>query len=276
MLGIPEFPIVAIDWDGTIADTFAPSPNGWSVEQGYRHALGVLFDERDLFERIGGLRNRAPGQVIAAVLELDRALAARGEKYYREHREELASYVPRGKGMRRNAGTVALLTEALVRIRLQYLLPEISSRWPRPFDGVLEALADVRALGYRVAVISSGHTTFIEKCLRVWNTPAPNFLVTDDDMRALGLPPDRCSKPNRILIETMLRQAYLSTCANLCNAAYSVRVFVGDCPIKDRGLAANAGVPFAWFNPRAMPIPDGFGRNEFQFSSWRDLPRLLR
>ncbi len=49
---IPEIPIVAFDWDGTVANTFALSPRGRGVEAGYRYALEQIFGDPDLLDHI--------------------------------------------------------------------------------------------------------------------------------------------------------------------------------------------------------------------------------
>ena len=50
------------DFDGTIANTFVPSPNGIGVNDACRMAVGTMFgaDGFAVFDEIGGLRNRSP------------------------------------------------------------------------------------------------------------------------------------------------------------------------------------------------------------------------
>jgi hypothetical protein len=100
-------------------------------------------------------------------------------------------------------------------------------------------------------------------------------VVTDDDMRALGLPPQKTCKPSAVLMQTMLSRAYATVCTATCNPAFRVVAYIGDCPIKDRGLAWNSEVRFGWFNPGRLPAPQGFGNNEFQFYSWHDVQAHL-
>ncbi len=211
------------------------------------------------------------------MLAYDPSLSERGLAYYRQHKDELRDFVPRGKGIqRRNPTTADVLTETLVRVKLKYLMEEISPEWPKPFDGALDCLGAIQSLGARIAIISSGHTTFIEKTFETWGARAPELVVTDDDMRALGLPPEQTCKPSCLLMEKMLERAYLSICGTSGRAAFSVRAYVGDCPVKDRGLAWNSNVRFGWFNPKRLAAPQGFGRNEFQFHSWHDMHTQLQ
>jgi FMN phosphatase YigB (HAD superfamily) len=272
----PEFPIVASDWDGTIADTFTPSPNGRGVESGYRYALGKMFGVQDLLDQIGGLCNRAPAEVIDAILELNSSLQKNGLDYCAQNKRELDEFVPRGKGLqKRNPTAAERLTETLVRVRLQYLMPEITVQWPKPFQGVLDALELFRSRGLRVAIISSGHTAFIEKSCKVWGVRAPEIIVSDDDMRALGQPTHLTCKPSRLLMETMLQRAYLSSVGSTSSVTYRTVTFIGDCSIRDRALARNSGVPFWWYNPQRADAPQDFGPDELQFQSWKDVHKLL-
>lgn len=268
-----EICLLASDWDGTMVDTFTPSPRGRGVEAGYRYALSKMFGDTELLDKIGGLQNRASAEVIAAVLAIDDTLGTRGFEYSRSHAGELKDLVPRGKGIQSARPSVAdILTETLVRVRLQFLMPEISSEWPKPFDGVLECLASLEASGIRVAIISSGHTSFIEKTFGVWGVPVPRFVVSDDDMRMLGLPTHKSCKPSRVLYDMLMMCVHQRS----AGSRPEVRAYVGDCPIRDRGLAVNADLPFYWFNPKKRPAPSGFGVNELQFHSWRDVHTLLR
>lgn len=276
MLYVPHISILSSDWDGTIADTFTPSPNGRGVEAGYRHALGAMFGDPELLDLIGGLKNRAPSEVVVAVLGHDSSLGIRGLTYYEAHCRELRDLVPRGKGIQsRHPTLVETLTETLVRIRLQYLLPEISPEWPKPFDGALETLADIQARGVQLAVISSGHTRFIQRTCEVWGVPAPVLMITDDDMRALGKAPHETCKPSRLLMDMLVQRAYASTAMVTSGVAHDVVAYLGDCPHKDRMLAKNADVRFGWFNPKRQTTPADFGAGEFQFHSWQEVPSKL-
>jgi phosphoglycolate phosphatase-like HAD superfamily hydrolase len=264
--------VVSADLDGTILDTFALSPNGIGVEVCYAMALRDMFGCEQLLENIGGLQNRASPQVIAAVLALDPMLGARGLGYYQRHGEELRTLVPHGKGAKCNGDLAATLTETLVRVRLKYLLPEISRQWPRPYDGVLDFLGELENDDGEIGIITSGHTLFVQKAFAIWGIKCPRLLVTDDDMRAMGLPPEKACKPSPVLMDA------LHMTAAFAGIDADVIAYVGDCPIKDRALAWNSNVRFGWFNPAKADAPRGFGLkevNEFQFHDWNDLHKQL-
>jgi hypothetical protein len=265
-----EIDVVASDFDGTIAKTFEPSPNGIGVETCYAMALRDIFGCATLLKDIGGLQNRAPTQVIAAVLKLDSIFGSLGEAYYQRHRVALRSFMPANRQHGKlGVGLVSNLTETLVRVRLQYLLSEISEEWPKPYDGVLDFFDGLDPKKKAGAIITSGHTLFIEKVFRTWKRTRPKFMVTDDDMRATGFPPEMACKPNRILMDALhITAAFAGFDAN-------VIAYVGDCRVKDRGFARNSDVRFGLFNPAKADVPEGFGVNEFQFHDWNDLHKQL-
>lgn len=262
--------VLATDYDGTVANTFAKSPSGMDVVTAYRYALRDMFGPDDLLERIGGLCNRAPVEIIVAVLHRNNAFASRGHEYFEQHLKELRGLVPAGKGLRNkvNPGLIDELTETLVRVKLKYLLAEVCPEWPKPFDGVLEAFRDIRSRGLHVAIISSGHDVFMHRCFESWGAQCPSLTITDDDMRALGLPPERSCKPSRVLLDLLhMLTASRGTC--------EVRAYIGDCPDKDRRFAKNGELRFGWFNPSRRARPVDFGSNEIEFHSWGEVHQVL-
>lgn len=270
---IKTIDIAASDYDRTIADTFTPSPNGITVERAYRYAIGDIFGSEQLFDDSGGLKNRAPAEIVIAILSLDRGLKDIGHQYYERHKRELRGLVPKGKGVHlQHPGLIDMLTETLVRVKLRYLLGEICETWPKPYDGFLDTLEELRRQNLHFAIITSGHDLFVERTFKLWGAPQPAFMVTDDDMRTLGLPADQACKPSPLLIDLLkgkIKQAEGK------RAEPNIKVYLGDCQVKDRGLAWNAKLRFGWFNPDGVPRPQGFGRNEFEFSRWRQLPAML-
>jgi hypothetical protein len=275
-----KWPIVAADFDGTIANTFEKSPNGLDVPTAYDNALTDIFGSRGLLAALGGLRNRAPGELVVAVLEHDHSLGARGHEYHRAHGAELSHLVLHGKGNRANInpGLIDELTETLVRVKLQYLVEEISDRWPKPYDGVLDFIEMQRRQGRCFAIITSGHDLFLQRTFKRWGIRCPEYTVTDDDLRGLDLPYEHKCKPSKFLWDVLGDR--VRTVSGLSrDIELDVRLYLGDCAIKDRGLAWNGNVPFGWFNPKQLSAPNGFGtsiaQEEFQFASWSDM-HLLR
>ncbi len=263
----PVEELVAIDFDGTAAKTFVPSPNGRNVETGYRYGLEQLFGSATLLDEIGGLGNRSAAEVIAAVVHNDSARHRLGVARARPLMRELqhvscTSY--RGSKLHGRE----LLVETLVLLKLSHLLSEIGPEWPLPYLGVRQYLASLKQRGVETAIISSGHEVFIRKTFAQWGTPCPRFMITDDDVRRMCGDDPRLTKPNPFMFDLLKLRVGGVTGAH---GPERIVHYLGDCPIKDRGLAKNAGVRFGWFNPEHKPPPDDFGDNEFEFHSWSAL-----
>ncbi|MBI5644813.1 hypothetical protein HY970_01830 [Candidatus Kaiserbacteria bacterium] len=266
---IPRQCLAVFDYDGTTADTAAPSPNGVTVTAAYSYALMEMFGVQDLLEEIGGLQNRTPRELIEDIVAGDRHLRLRtcGRRYFETHRDRLWAMLPTSRNRRpRHSGLIDTLTETLVRVKLSYLLDEIGHAWPKPFDGVLDTFEAMRRDGTAAAIVSSGHECFIRKSFEFWGVPCPNVLLTDDDCRAYDIDP----KPNAGLIDLMLALShrYRTSAAPILQKRNIIGHF-GDCEIKDGGLAANAGVPFFWFNRANRKPRVSLPENTVVFSDWR-------
>ena len=114
---VTSLDLVGFDYDGTIANTFKPSPRGIGIEACYVMALRDMFGSTTLLDDIGGLKNQASAQVIAAVLALDPSLGEKGCRYYVRHRDELSALVPKGKGT--NCGSASLVLQSRVGKELE-------------------------------------------------------------------------------------------------------------------------------------------------------------
>ncbi|TAK95327.1 HAD family hydrolase [Patescibacteria group bacterium] len=245
-----------VDFDGTVADTFSPSPNGVGVNEAYLRAVQLLYGDRGVrgFVKVGGLSNRAPGELIQALSEEgDLNLSA----------EELRAD-----------------PERLVQAKLDVLLQEIGPAWPRPCTGFLEFCSTLRrirrseGIGMTLAILSSGHTAFIEKTFAVWKSQwavlGPNIIVSDDDVRHLDLPTKDKVKPAPFLLSLVKLQ--LGTSYHNQRAIY-----IGDDAQKDGMLAINSGVPFGWFSTSAgsnKPLPAEVTPSII-FNDWRELAQIL-
>lgn len=268
--------LAAFDFDGTIADTFAKSPNGVDVVAAYEHALDTMFGKIGVLESVGGLKNRAPTELVRDILQTQPGLLAQGLRAYERHRERLASLMPKGKGIAltplNGQNRVDLLGELLVRLKLELLLREVGPAWPRPFDGVLELFRELNAADKNIAIITSGHEPFIRKCFREWGVPCPTIVLSDDDLRPLPGSIEEKSKPSRILIHYLLMMAH--------QARVSVRwhdvVYFGDDLRKDGGLARNAGLPFGWFNPARKEADIPLRSDDRTIASWNEVRASLR
>ncbi len=256
--------LVVADFDGTMADTFAPSPNGLDVNEACRQVLGEMFGMPNALEQIGGLQNRAPRELVGAALKVFPSRWQVADTF-------LARHCPAGRGFFGD-----LLAEAFVRRKLDLLLDEIGEHedgmWPAPCDGVVSFLRAREVRGTHYAIISSGHDLFIEKCLDLWGAPRPIAMVTDDDLRALPWPPHEKVKPSGRLFELLFDRF---GAAGIAIPPRERIVYIGDDPIKDGGLAVNASVRFGWYNPNGHRHEFPSGSKVFSFSSWRELTSEL-
>jgi hypothetical protein len=265
---VSEAEFIVCDYDGTLAQTHLESPNGLNVSKAYARSLDEIFGTSGLLDAIGGLRNRAPGELIAEVLRHHPSCLQKAREYYNNNHAMFRGLMPEGKGIRLHVAYLShkdheFCTELLVRAKLVHLNREQSASplWPRPFDGAPEFL---RSQGNRSwGLMSTGHDSFIFNSLDLWDAPRPRFSVTDDDVRQLNRPVAEKTKPSRLLFDllhTRVRdRGYQLDRAHI--------LYIGDDPRKDGELAANSGVKFLCFNPEKQPLP----RSIACFSDWGEL-----
>lgn len=242
---------LVLDFDGTMADTFRPSPHEIGVSEAYCLALNHLFGrcgEKALLAA-GGLQNRAPIELIAAL---------------------------RDQGL--SVNSLEDVAEELVTAKLAVLLGEICPAWPLPCRGYAEFNTEIKRFrqdghNIRLAILSSGHREFIEKTLCMWKTQWegeviwPDVIICDDDLRQLDMPMQDKIKPSPFLF-TLIRE----------QMSEENFIYFGDCPEKDGRLAVAAGVPFGWFataDNKKIPSPEVTNSLFAKFADWRDLPKLL-
>ena len=264
------------DFDGTVANTFAKSPNGINVDMAYEYAIKKLFGEKGLmaYQEIGGLQNRAPEELVLKILrQTDNAgiLSKNAEKCFVKYGKTLAGFVPKGKGSTlewvlsdlENHRTVI---EMLVLLKMSFLINEIGAKysndtsWPEPCPGFinfyrfLEKLNKDGDLDIQFAILSSGHDIFIQKTFELWGIKTPKIMVTDDDMRGASYPESmgRRVKPSSYLFD-LIQSQWLNSFMQLHNSAQLIEqvlhyrdrmVYFGDDSVKDGELARNAKVPF--------------------------------
>ncbi len=262
--------MILIDFDGTIADTFQPGPNGIGVAEAYRSSILSIFGEKggDLYHQVGDLQNRTPNELVMALLTAAQNCNCKGEVltnarvFNEKWSGDLSGLVPIGKGagliwMKSNPEPV--ISEMLVLRKLQILTEEIGPQWPKPFAGVVSFLKQCEQCGIKVAILSSGHQLFIEKVFHMWGVQCPAAMVTDDDLR--GRTP-YLSKPNAALMEVVLKKT---------PGDYTPTIYLGDDPVKDGEFATNTGITFGWFNPTKRQFPGELPKKTLQFQSWDEL-----
>jgi hypothetical protein len=242
--------IPALDFDGTMADTILKkSRNRIGVNEAYRMAVEKMLGSkgRRLFDKIGGLSNRAP-------MELILALADGGANFVSDFTEA---------------------AEKLVRFKLDILLQEIGHDWPKPCEGFCEAIIKMKQDGIieNYSILSSGHEEFIRNTLAIWKKnwpelPEPLAILSDDDVRNLGIHPTRKSKPSPFLI-TFLNEKLRSL------GEGPVNFYFGDDPEKDGRLAMLTNIPFGWFSADKSKSPPPEVIPFIKFDNWMHIIKKL-
>lgn len=271
--------VIVADYDGTCADTFAKSPNGVGVNEASAIAIGRIMGQigEAAYQAIGGLQNRSPTALIAALLEVadsDKMLDC-ARCHAARNFDKLIGCVPKDKGAAIDFDTDVLgsTVELYVREKLSVLLGELNRHqqtgWPMPYPGVLEFCRAVQSHRMPFAVLSSGHECFISRWFELWGV-VPDVLVTDDDLRGLpGVTPEQRSKPNGYLAEYLLDR--LTEHRPWVRMVHPAQIlYLGDDAEKDGELAATAGFSFGHFCPGTEGLQQT-GRDSFCFGNWHDL-----
>lgn len=294
--------LLCFDFDQTIADTFRPSPKKIGVLEAYRFAIKSVFGLPGLsaYERIGGLQNRAPGELVQALLaDGDKELLIHNAKIFFGSQiiwlNNLASrkkfIVPKWDEKSSEREIKEAISEMIILKKLCYLIGEIGTSfsdgeiWPAPTKGILEFFSTIEEINnngiasVQLAILSSGHTHFVKKTFRIWNRECPKILVTDDDARKLPIELKDKIKPSRFLFglvyEQWLKKRGIKT------ASLEIRkkdrqkiIYFGDDPIKDGKLAEITGILFGWFNAGKKENKEL--RNAFSFDDWNIIAKLLK
>jgi hypothetical protein len=258
--------LLVADFDGTVAATFADSPNGINVNVASDYAVSAVFGDNGMaaYHRIGGLQNREPGELV-------RLIGQSLEPVY---------------GME----PVEVLTERYIQAKLDLLLPEISTDWPKLYPGVRELFqgAAEGRIPVNTGIASSGHDAFIRKVFSVNGLPPPEILVTSDLLRIRSLPKRQRYKPFTYQLAEVHRQwLHLGvddrTIHYDTQEGYTGRdqgkpyiAYVGDDPPKDGGLALQARIPYIhvpFTKPGYVPRED---LGQMRVDSFFDLAELLQ
>lgn len=278
---------IASDFDGTIADTFTPSPRGIGVNEAYRLACNEVFGNPQgsrLFKKIGGIKNAAPRNLIKEILRAgDRqSLVALAKESFLKN-GSLEGYVPKGKGFSfvwDDENPIPVITELLVRIKLKILIAEIRGKgdamWPKPCPGFLlfwQALSMfnkanlANELGITFGILSSGHDYFIQKTFELWEIYPPEHMITDDYLRSNTC----CSLKSRERVKP-----HPKTLELLCGKRIKEGsvIYAGDCLKKDGSLARKLKLCFIWMNLDGNKA-NGFDGQLISIKSWTELNPLF-
>lgn len=216
---------VGLDFDGTVAQTFKPSPNNIDVESAYLTAVDVVFGPKGLaqYQDEGGLRNRAPAEIVGQL--------APGASDA-EHTN---------------------LLQSLVTTKLAVLVDEICLRWPQPTDGYRHFETTLSTHPNRDnlsrVIVSSGHDPFIRRTYETWGIQTPEAIVAQEKLSAIATNSGETLpfKPDRRVME----YAHM-VWRGIASITEARRRFQRDAPrmlyvgdgTADAELATNSGVYF--------------------------------
>jgi len=258
---------ILLDYDETIANTFRQNRNGIDVTQAYQIACDQIFGCR-IFEQVGGLKNRTPGELVATILSAENEHVLTNAHNYldKKNGENLGEHIQFVQD--------ADLIELLVSAKLELLMAQIGtpchddSLWPNPCPGFVDlwkAMATFNERHSKVKlvpeIVSSGHDLFIKKCFKLWGLSEPTLMVTDDTMRSIAcnhLLAEERRKPHigpvRILCAQWLEQQGIVNSDDPISCIQGRGFYGGDCLRMDGQLAMNLKLPFFWFNPEGKNL----------------------
>ena len=257
------------DFDGTIAKTFTPSPSGIGVNEVTKMAVCRVFGMPGLavFDLIGGLRNRAPIEIIGAMISQAPKLAWFARRTFDSLHFRSSEFIKSGAGVplvwpdsdSDVEGVIAVATELFVRAKIAIYIPEIrmwpSGLWPIPCDGIVNCLKRIISRNVPWAILSSGHEFFIKETFNLWGAEYPKIMVTDDDLRGSLLRLKERSKPHKAVFDFLLDR-WKRQDPRIAGIDTNQIVYVGDDPNKDGLLAQNTGTRFVWYNPNRTKFPN--------------------
>ncbi len=268
-----------IDFDETCFTTFISKGDGVEVHRAYEIAVDTVLgkEAQQDFSNYGGLSNRAPLDVIKGLIDREPSLIQRALGHAQEyfaHPEVrtdiglglIARFADRGQAVNDEL-TWRAITEMLVIRKKEILIPQISEEWPMPVKGFGEfwhafyTEKERRGLKHvHTAIVSSGHTDFIQLALEQAGLELPDVFMTDDEMRRQPHPK---TKPDPMALQ-LVRKAWLNAYLipstlrrsdSFISAARRREVYIGDDIKKDGQMAANDKIKFLHHDgsPEAWP-----------------------
>ncbi|MFA6383293.1 MAG: HAD family hydrolase [Parcubacteria group bacterium] len=267
-----------------MAATKKPGPHNIGLRDAHQISIKRIFGERgaDSFQAIGGLQNRAPLELVSALLSQDLRLQETAKMYFIRNCGRLKNI------QWKDDDPIGSVTEVFVTEKMFVYASELGKHpggviWPEPCKGFLSLLDSLRELKEKgipidLAILSAGHTPFIKKTFKAWGYPLPKVVLSDDEVRYINCPIERKIKPSTFLLYLVQKRlARLHGKINLpLKDAKEMRLkmaYFGDDLERDGELARRAGIPFGWFTPGTIfqAIDNGI-----RFSDWQVIANHLR
>lgn len=293
--------LFASDYDGTQAMTYERAPGIIDVDQAYERGIGDIFGHgaRMQFLAEGGHCSRTPAEIVESVIpyvddpEIFAKITTLVHLDYstadiiaqlNSDRKIISANVPvdipsinqdEPQNIVLETEEFAAVTKLLVDYKLELLLKQVGKRledgnyWPRPVPGFVN-FSRLRQADKRInsAIISAGHTDFINKTYGMWGIEQPDIYVTTETVEQLGLNnfylPSEIAKPSPIMMEMAVQQWKRLYGLDAGHVAINQVLYVGDDIDKDQGLARNFGTEFIYID-KAAPV-----------ESWERVARFFR
>ncbi len=304
MPNLPHY-LICTDYDKTIGDTFNQSPNKIGVHEAYEFAIGLIFGEEGLraYKQIGGLQNRAPGELVEDLLKNgNKNLLVKNARLFFKSRsywlKNLASHgkfvIPEWNNTSQDRDIRDAISEMIILLKLFHLMKEIGTTlpngklWPEPCKGILDFFRTIKDINrskeasVQLAILSSGHTEFVKKTFKIWGEECPEILITDDDVRRLPIDLKDKIKPSKFLFyliyeEWLKKRGIKIKVSEIAEEDLPRIIYIGDDAIKDGKLAQMTGVLFGWFNPEKFETDKkNAGNIGFSFSDWKIIATILK
>jgi phosphoglycolate phosphatase-like HAD superfamily hydrolase len=274
--------LVASDYDGTQFQTLEPEPGNITVNRAYELAVQKVLGPYALkkYRAGGGHLNRTPSEIVESLIGVSNGpLLEKAIELSRQGatKQQLLQYIgevghdrPKILGWLDIFGDdLDLVSGLVVEAKLEPLMSQIGKKisggyWPRPLPGFLKFSSTVQSLreqgvAINTAVVSAGHSVFINKTYELYDVAPPDILITDESIQAANkhLTATRRAKPSpfpMVLAKIEWLRLYSEPPTKLRDAEQvqdinSRIVYIGDDNVKDAGLAANAHVDFVLVNP---------------------------
>lgn len=249
---------------------------------------------------VGGLRNRAPTELVEAMMRVGNAEAiiSGGEDFLKANAQRLNGLVAEGKGVQLGINQpvgIRELGELVVRQKLAMLKDQIGAAnpdgtiWPALTNGFADFWNIIQQINERgkvrldTAVISSGHDKAIEDTFRAHGLNQPDLMITDDDIRGMDQP--RLSrlrnKPGPLTLGLAYRDwrkiegfaaEHNNTFAPIERAGQIA--YFGDDPKKDILLGQRSQVTAGLFKEGETYHTDR-GSGVVTFGNWRSIGNVL-
>lgn len=243
-----ERKIFISDYDNTIAITKD------RVEEACKEVIFKLYGsdiKKRYIENLGGLQNRSPDELIHRLFP------------------------------KKDIKEVGEMTDEFAEKKLDILYGQIGKDWPKVTEGFVDFYNYLQEKGIDFAIVSSGHTNFINKFFETNGLVLPKIIISNDELA------DRhylsvLSRNKPSVFPLMLAHKQWLSNQNMMGVNFDMEtvreskkriIYLGDDLNKDGLMAKNAQILFGHYknNNRFKGIYNG----RFSFGNFREIISLI-